>query len=83
MDADAIMRKLNGVVSRHETEIAALRADRKQAPAHLKTAMGSLANYRYPQTTPEHRSPCPKQSLCDDHSNQNNTPARHQWSRHP
>ena len=42
MEAEAIMSRLKGAVSHHETEVAELRADRDLAVEYLKAAMESL-----------------------------------------
>jgi probable addiction module antidote protein len=51
MEAEAAMRKLCGVVSHHEREVAELRADRGLAVEYLKAAMAALDN-------PEDRGAC-------------------------
>jgi probable addiction module antidote protein len=42
VEGEAIMKKLKGVVSHHESEVAELRADREFAVVYLKEAMESL-----------------------------------------
>jgi probable addiction module antidote protein len=44
METEASMRKLKGVVSHHEREVAELSADRELAVEYLKAAMESLDN---------------------------------------
>jgi probable addiction module antidote protein len=42
METEAVMKRLKGVVSHHEREVAELRADRELAVQYLKAAMESL-----------------------------------------
>ena len=44
METEAIMNRLNGVVSHHEAEVAELRNDHELAVEYLKAAMESLDN---------------------------------------
>jgi probable addiction module antidote protein len=44
METEAAVKKLKGVVSHHEREVAELRGDRELAVEYLKAAMTSLDN---------------------------------------